>query len=167
MYKKFFYSSIYISKIRTMTGLRSSLPLYAIATSATTNFLLALTTIGSTTAWNACTSLTVAGFFSTYLVTASVMLRTRLTVPSDQILRGHFRLGRAGISVTVISIIFTGLGLISCFMPPVAAWDLTTFNWSFVVYISIVLVASGWWVMSARHVYTGPKVDKNLYATRR
>ena len=138
---------------------KTALPLWAIATTATVNLLLALIPLGSTTAFNAFTGLTVAGFYSSFIISASVMLHKRITTPASDILWGPFRLGAAGVPITIIAIAYSIVGMLFSFWPPTAHVSAKTWNWSFVVYWATIAVALVWWRIRARHYYTGPKIE--------
>ena len=71
---------------------RSALPLHAIGLTATINCLIALISLGSEAAFNAFTGLTIAGFYSSFMIAGSVMLYKRLTTPAEDIMWGPFRL---------------------------------------------------------------------------
>ena len=140
---------------------RTALPLNAIAVTALISLLLALLNLGSAVAFYALTGLTVAGFYSTFMVSASIMLWRRITVPTSKIAWGPFRLGPFGVPVTVIALFYSFIGWFFSFWPPVAgpALNKETFNWSMVVYFSVLFIAMVHWVVRARHIYTGPKVE--------
>ena len=138
---------------------KTALPLWSIAVTATVNLLLALVPLGSTTAFNAFTGLTVAGFYSSFIISASVMLYKRLTTPRSDILWGPFRLGIAGVPITVIAIAYSVIGMFFSFWPPTASVTAATWNWSLVVYWGTMLMALLWWRIRARHYYTGPKIE--------
>jgi len=138
---------------------RTALPLWSIGISALINLLLSLINIGSTQAFNAFTGLGVAGFYSAFLVSASVMLYRRLTTPSSEILWGPFKLGRAGVPITILAMCYSIVGWFFSFWPNFQSISAATFNWSFVVYFSTLIVAMVWWVVHARKYYTGPRVE--------
>ena len=87
------------------------------------------------------------------------MMYKRVTTPASDILWGPFQLGRAGVHVTAVALVFSFIGLIFSFWPTNGDTDALTFNWSFVVYWSVLLVAVFWWFLRARHYYTGPKIE--------
>ena len=138
---------------------KTALPIWSISISALLNLLLALINIGSTAAFNAFTGLTVAGFYTVFILSASVMLHKRLTTPASQILWGPFRLHRAGVPLTIIALAFSVVGWFFSFWPPTAAVTVTTFNWSLVVYLCTIVLAMVWWAVYARRIYTGPKIE--------
>ena len=83
---------------------RTRLPIWSILVTVVINVLLSLIEVGSTVAFNAFSSLAIAGFYASFLISASVMLNYRLRTPDSKIPWGPFRLGRAGTPVTVFSI---------------------------------------------------------------
>lgn len=125
------------------------------------NFLLALINIGSSTAFNAFTSLVVAAFHSSFIVSASVLLLKRLTTPSyDSIRWGPFKLGPVfGLIVNVASICYGLLAVFFSFWPATAVVNAQTMNWSVVVFGGVLLFSIGFWAVHGRKVYTGPVVE--------
>jgi choline transport protein len=121
--------------------------------------MLALINLGSSVTFNALTGLTVAGFYSAFMVAASVMLHRRLTTPATDIAWGPFRLGKAGIPLTIFALVYSFIGWFFSFWPPVSDVTVETFNWSLAVYFGIMFLAMGWWVVMARKTYKGPKFE--------
>ena len=142
--------------------MRSALPLCSIGVTAATSLVLGLLNFGSQTAFQALLSLTVASFYSSFLLAAVIMLYRRLRLPSSAIKWGPFKLGRAGVPVTVAAIVYTVVGLLFSFWPLVSHVGLTTFNWSSVVFSGILALAMLWWVIRARFVYKGPKTEIDI-----
>lgn len=147
--------SYYISKVEP----RTALPIWSIAVSTVINLLLALVNIGSNVVFNAFTGLTVAAFYSSFIIAASVMLRKRLTTPDADFRWGPFKLGRFGVPVTIISIAYSMVGWFFSFWPPTAVVTVKTINWSVVVYVGVLGVSMIYWLLHARHVYTGPIIE--------
>lgn len=138
---------------------RTALPIWSIAVSTVINLLLALINIGSNVVFNAFTGLTVAAFYSSFIIAASVMLRKRLTTPDSDFRWGPFKLGRFGVPITIISIAYSMVGWFFSFWPPTAAVTVKTINWSVVVYVGVLGVSMIYWLLHARHVYTGPIIE--------
>ena len=139
---------------------RSALPLWSITATTAVNLLLALIVLGSQAAFNAFTGLTVAGFYSSFAISASVMLHKRLTNHTQDILRGPFRLSAAlGCPITIAAIGYSVIGIFFSFWPPTATVTAATWNWSFVVYWGTIMVVLLWWWLRARDYYTGPKIE--------
>ena len=70
-----------------------------------------LINIGSYVAFNAFTGLVIAGFYSSFLVAASLILLKRLTKQDVPVRWGPFTLGRAGIPVNAFSIAYSIIGI--------------------------------------------------------
>ncbi|KAM0799120.1 amino acid/polyamine transporter I [Usnea florida] len=149
--------SAYISRVDP----RTSLPVWSIVVSVVINLLLALINIGSNVVFNALTGLTVAGIYSSFMVAASVMLWKRLTTPASEIRWGPFKLGRLGVPITLISIAYSIVGWFFSFWPPTATVTVKTMNWSVTVYVGVLAASMIYWLIHARHVYTGPIIEVN------
>jgi len=147
--------SYYIAQVHSP----SALPLWAIGVTTVANLLLALINIGSTTAFNALTGLTVCGFYASFLIAAFVMLHKRLTTADSDIHWGPFKLGRWGVPITLLSIAYSLLGFFFSFFPPTKEVTPVTMNWSSAVFGGVLLLSLVHWFFFARHVYTGPVVE--------
>ncbi len=138
---------------------RTSLPLYSIGLSTVISLILALINIGSTAAFSAMLSLVIASFYSSFLISAVVILHKRLTVPNDQIIWGPFKLGRAGIPITILSIIYTVIGIFFSFWPSTVNPTAQTMNWSVAVFGAALIFSMIFWFVHGRKVYTGPIIE--------
>jgi choline transport protein len=147
------------SRFVSLIELRTALPLYSIGITATVSVLLALIPMGSTTAFYALTGLTVGGFYSAFMVSACVMLWRRLVTPSCHIAWGPFRLRKFGVPITLLALLYSFMGFMFSFWPPTAIVTVKTFNWSLVVYLGVMILSMTYYVMRARHMYTGPKME--------
>ena len=137
----------------------TALPIWSIGLTCVISLLLALINIGSTTVFNALTGLTVAGFYTSFIIAAAVMLHKRLTTPDSELRWGPFKLGRAGIPLLVISICYSIIGVFFSFWPSSHDPTPKTMNWSVVVFLGVVALSIVHWFMYARHVYTGPIIE--------
>ncbi|KAF2008733.1 amino acid transporter [Aaosphaeria arxii CBS 175.79] len=147
--------STYISRVRHHT----SLPIFAISITAFISLSLALVNLGSVVTFNALTGLTVAGFYSAFMVAGGVMLYRRLTTASVDMAWGPFCMGRLGVPITIFAMIYSFIGWFFSFWPPVANLSASTFNWSLAVYFGVLFIAIAWWGLRARKTYKGPKVE--------
>lgn len=138
---------------------KTKLPVWAIGTSVVINVLLSLVEIGSTVAFNAFLSLAIAGFYSSFLISALVMLFYRLRTPESMIPWGPFRMGRAGTPTTIFSIIYSAQGMFFSFWPPDSKVTPASMNWSMVVYLGILCISLVFWLSHGRKVYKGPLVE--------
>ena len=85
------------------------------------------------------------------------MLHKRLTTPSEELFWGPFRLGKAGVPITVLALIYSFVGWLFSFWPANVPVTVESWNWSVVVYFGSILVAVGWWGIRGMKVYTGPR----------
>ncbi|PQE17187.1 choline transport protein [Rutstroemia sp. NJR-2017a WRK4] len=142
----------FLVQIRT----QSALPVYCIGLSVTISILLALINIGSTAAFNALTSLVIAGFYSSFSISASVLLYRRLT---SKMVYGPFHLGRTGVPIIIASLIYSSIGIVFSFWPGAANPTAASMNWSVVVYFGTLILSLIYWAVHGRFVYTGPVLE--------
>jgi len=135
---------------------RTSLPFYSIALCTATSFLLALINIGSSVAFNAMVSLVIASFYSSFLLSAAVLLHKRLTTSNEEMQWGPFKLGSAGVPVIILAIMYSVIGVFFSFFPPTAKVTPETMNWSVVVYFSVIIFSFVCWAVHGRFIYEGP-----------
>jgi choline transport protein len=126
----------------------------------TITILLALIDLGSATALSAVLSLVTAGFYSSTLIASTVLLVKRITDPSD-IRWGPFKLGRLGLPINVLSILWTTIGIFFSFWPSNAQVTLENMNWSSFVFGLALLMSTAFWFLHSKKVYTGPIRDIN------
>ena len=138
---------------------RTKLPIWSILVTVVINAVLSLLEVASTAAFNALASLAVAGFYASFLISASIMLLYRLRTPDSQIPWGPFRLGQAGTPVTVFSIAYSTQGMFFSFWPPSSDVNLENMNWSAVVFAGIVVISLIFWMFHGRKIYKGPLVE--------
>ncbi|KAI9840833.1 MAG: hypothetical protein M1838_003892, partial [Thelocarpon superellum] len=93
-------ASKYISRVDPST----KLPLYAIAVTTIISLLLALINIGSAVAFNALTSLVVAGFFSSYAISISLITIRRFY--GEPIQWGPWNMGKFGLPVNLFAMVY-------------------------------------------------------------
>ncbi|KAF1958516.1 hypothetical protein CC80DRAFT_515234 [Byssothecium circinans] len=134
----------------------TALPIYTICLSVLISLLLGLINIGSSTAFNAMTSLCISSFYSCYVVSAGVLLHARLTTEMKY---GPFHMGRAGVPVIILSIIYSVLGIFFSFWPYAPHPEPLSMNWSVVVFGGALLFSAGYWAVYGRKVYTGPLLE--------
>lgn len=128
------------------------------------NMLLVLINIGSTAAFNAFTSLSVAAFYVAFIIPALMLIRRRIT---GQGLRfGPFTLGRAGIAIAVFALGYSFIGAFFSFWPQVVKPSPAEMNWAVVVFAGVIAFSLVYWVLVARHTFTGPIVETSSVHTQ-
>ena len=84
------------------------------------------------------------------------MLHKRLTTPDGQIPWGPFRLGRWGVLVTVIAIIYTTVAMFFSFFPGFLPVTAENMNYSVLIYGAAIFFMLGFWVLHGHKAYSGP-----------
>lgn len=138
---------------------KTRLPIWATGMSVVINLLLSLIEIGSTVAFNAFLSLAIAGFYSSFLISASFMLLYRLRTSQSLIPWGPFRMGRVGTPMTLFSIVYSAQGVFFSFWLPDSKVTPASMNWSVVVYAGIIGISLMFWLTHGRKIYKGPLVE--------
>ncbi|KAF2397171.1 amino acid transporter, partial [Trichodelitschia bisporula] len=134
---------------------RWRIPANTIAAGAIANLLLAAIHSVSRAAFDAIVSLAVVALYSTYFLPTVLILYLRVRRP--RVLRfGPFKLGRWGIAVNVVSIVYMAWATVLLLFPTVAPVTAANMNWAPVVYVVTVLGAlMCWWRVGLKD-YHGP-----------
>lgn len=140
---------------------RTSLPLRSIFFCTVFTAIICVINIGSTVAFNAIVSITIAGLFTSYLIPICLMIRKRLTGEVSSLRFGPWRMGNTvGLVVNVLSTIYLVISVVFSFFPPAIPVTLVTFNWSCVVWGGIVLLGLVWYALYGRKRYNGPILER-------
>ena len=147
------------SRILSKVQPRTNLPIYTICLSTIISLILALINIGSTTAFNALTSLVIAAYFSTFVLAAGVLLHKRITTPPDDMPYGPFHLGRFGVPTIILAIAYSIIGIFFSFWPTARAPTAESMNWSIAVFGGSLTLSIIFWLAHGRKVYEGPIIE--------
>ena len=134
------------------------LPLYAIGATVVINLLVALINIGSAVGFGAFVSLFVTSYYSTFILAAAVMLNKRLQSGPD-LPWGPFKLGRAGVPITILAIAYSVLGMFFSVWPTTKDPSVQTMNYCVVVYGGTLVFSMLFWIIYGRKHYTGPVLE--------
>ncbi|KAF1347364.1 amino acid transporter [Lizonia empirigonia] len=158
---------------------RTSIPVNAVAATSIIACLLALINIGSTTAFNGVISVSIAGLFSSYLLTASLLLYRRCTgailpssaafdhgtpsVTEDGMVRaiwGPWKIpGALGIANNAFACAYLTFVFFFSFWPSFKDVSPANMNWSVVVTGGIALLSTVYYLVWAKKSYHGPIVE--------
>lgn len=158
---------------------RTSIPVYAVAFTSFIACLLALVNIGSIAAFNGVISVAIAGLFSSYLLTSSLLLYRRCTgailppsetfdtdsqsITSDGMVRavwGPWRLpGAIGIANNVFACAYLSFVFFFSFWPTFAEVTPANMNWAVLVTGAIAIISAVYYAVWARKTYHGPVVE--------
>jgi len=133
---------------------RTRTPTNAIWLAVAGAFLLGLPYLWNNTAYVAVTSIAVIGLYIAYVTpTLLRLLRGADFVP------GPWHLGRWSKPIGIIAVIWVAFITILFMLPTVSPITKTNFNYTCVAVAAVVGFAGIWWLVSARHWFTGPKVQ--------
>lgn len=144
---------------------RSALPLRSIGFCTIVSAIIGLINIGSTVAFNAIVSLTIASLFVSYLVAIVSMIAKR--VKGDSVEFGPWSLGWAGLPVNLIATGFLIISVVFSFFPPAVPVTLPTMNWSCVMWGGSTLIGLLYYVVIGRKVYHGPIRERAIVLTEK
>lgn len=133
---------------------RWDVPLNAITVTFVLSALLSLINIGSPTTLNSITSLATGALMSSYLTSISCMVWRRCT--NSPLLPCKFALGRWGLFINIVSVLFIIVFFIFSFFPSTVDPTPAAMNWSSVIWGGVVLLSLGYYYYRGRHEYVGP-----------
>lgn len=119
------------------------------------SFLLALIYIGSDVAFYAITSLFTVALLQCYVLSIACILWRRIAKP-ETLPYAPFSLGRWGVPINLIAVVYGSWGFFWCFWPqeyPVTAGG---FNWASPLFMAAVIGALINYAISGRKKYLGP-----------
>ncbi|CAN9297832.1 unnamed protein product [Alternaria alternata] len=172
---------LYLCERKEAVSDRTSIPVYAVAFTSFIACLLALVNIGSTIAFNGVISVAIAGLFSSYLLTSSLLLYRRCTgailTPSEafdtdttsssttrdgmaRTVWGPWRLpGAIGIANNVFACAYLSFVFFFSFWPSFAAVTPANMNWAVLVTGAIAGISAIYYAVWARKTYHGPIIE--------
>jgi amino acid permease (GABA permease) len=134
---------------------RTRTPTNSIWFAAVGAFILGLPYLWSPVAYAAVTSIAVIGLYIAYGI--PVLLRL---LAGERFVRGPWHLGRWSYIVGWIAVIWIVFIAILFVLPQVTPGNtLTTFNYAIVAVAVVLIYAGGYWFLSARKWFKGPKVQ--------
>jgi amino acid permease (GABA permease) len=133
---------------------RTRTPTNAVWFAAAGAFLLGLPDLWNSTAYAAVTSVSVIGLYIAYAI--PVLLRLR---QGEAFEPGPWSLGRWSRPVGVVAVGWTAVISVLFMLPSTSPITATSFNYTPVAVLVVLGFAGVWWLVSARHWFTGPKVQ--------
>ena len=130
------------------------IPVRAIILVTVVALLLGLINIGSSTAFNALTSLALLGHYASYLLPITLLVMRRLG--RKEIPWGPWTLGRWGLPINLFSIAYSVLLIVFMVFPPYQPVDAKNMNYSSLIFGAAMLVSLVLWFGYGRRVYGGP-----------
>ncbi|MBF9129862.1 amino acid permease [Plantactinospora sp. S1510] len=139
------------SRIWRRVNPRTGTPTNSIWLCVACSTLLVLPSLWNTTAYLAATSIAVIGLYIAYV--GPVFLRRR----SPDFVPGPWNLGRWSALVGWLAIGWVGVICVLFVLPTSGPVTAETFNYTIVAVVVVLGAAWLWWVLSARHWFTGPR----------
>jgi amino acid permease (GABA permease) len=134
---------------------RTRTPTNSIWLAAGAAFVLGLPYLWSPVAYFAVTSIAVIGLYIAYVVPVFLRLRN-----SENFHPGPWSLGKWSKPVGWIAVAWVVFITVLFMLPQYSPGnDLATFNWAPVTVAAVLLFAGGWYGLSAKNWFTGPKVQ--------
>ncbi|KAF2725431.1 amino acid transporter [Polychaeton citri CBS 116435] len=132
------------------------IPLNSMAVTLGFSVVLSTIAIGSNTAFAMLTTLTLTGLLSSYIICIACSLHRRLS--SQPFPRSRFELGRLGVPINIIALCFLALGWTMMFFPSAPVSSPIDMNWSVVIFFAVIIFFSAFYMLKAKHTYSGPVV---------
>ena len=132
------------------------IPLNAIMLTWLICALFSLINIGSDVAFNALVSLGVASLVGSYIVSTVCILIKRLR--GGYLPPARWGLGRWGVTFNIIAVVYLSLVFVISFFPASRGVTPESMNWSSLIFGSVLLFSTLYYLVHARKVYHGPVV---------
>ncbi|MFJ9948304.1 amino acid permease [Kitasatospora sp. NPDC091207] len=116
--------------------------------------LLGLPALWNTTAYTAVTSISVIGLYLSYVIPVFLRLRQGRAFP-----RGPWHLGRWSTLIGGVAVGWTAFITVLFMLPTVSPVTAADFNYTPVAVAVVLGFAGLWWLASARHWFTGPRIQ--------
>jgi len=133
---------------------RTRTPTNSIWFAAVGAFLLGLPYLFNAVAYAAVTSIAVIGLYVAYIIPVYLRLRAGASFKA-----GPWSLGRWSRPVGIVATLWVVFIAILFMLPQAVPVNATTFNYAPVAVGVVILFAGGWYVLSAKNWFKGPKVQ--------
>ena len=122
---------------RRQVNTKRLIPVRAIILMTFVAMLLGLVNIGSSTAFNALTSLALIGHYTSYLLPIALLVVRRFG--TKEIPFGPFTLGKWGLPINLFTIAYSGLLIVTMVFPPYQPLTAENMNYSSLIFGSVLL----------------------------
>lgn len=142
--------SAFLSRVRPGVDI----PINSVIVSFVIAVGLSLINIGSTVAFNSVASLGTCALLSSYIISISCMFVKRWY--GEPLLPCKFSLGRAGIWINGVSVVYLCVALTFAFFPTFPHPTPDLMNWNILIYGVVVVFSLVYFYLKGRKVYVGP-----------
>lgn len=130
------------------------IPLNACTVTVALTVLISLIVIGSNTAFNVITSLSSVGLLTSYIIAIGCIARKRIL--KEPLLPCRFSLGRWGLAINMIAIIFLTFCWVLLFFPAKPHPAAKDMNWTVLIYGVTWIAAVAYYHWKGKYNYVGP-----------
>ncbi|XP_012460105.1 amino-acid permease BAT1 isoform X1 [Gossypium raimondii] len=131
---------------------KQEVPINAVWLSAFISFCMALTSLGSLVAFQAMVSIATIGLYIAY----ALPIFFRVSLGRKSFVPGPFNLGRYGVVVGWIAVLWVATISVLFSLPVAYPVTSETLNYTPVAVGGLLFITVSWWIVSARHWFTGP-----------
>uniref|UniRef100_A0A1D1YDT1 Putative amino-acid permease C15C4.04c n=1 Tax=Anthurium amnicola TaxID=1678845 RepID=A0A1D1YDT1_9ARAE len=131
---------------------KQEVPVNAVWLSVFVSFCMALTSLGSLVAFQAMVSIATIGLYIAY----ALPIFFRVTLARKSFIPGPFNLGRYGILVGWVAVIWVATITVLFSLPVSYPITKDTLNYTPVAVGGLLIITLSWWILSARHWFKGP-----------
>lgn len=130
------------------------IPLNSVIVSFAVSIALSMINIGSTVAFNSIASLGTCALLSSYIISISCIFLKRWH--NEPLLPSRFSLGKAGIWINGISVVYLSMAFLFAFFPTFPSPSPDLMNWNILIYGVVVIFSLVYFSVKGRKVYAGP-----------
>ncbi|KAA3463711.1 amino-acid permease BAT1-like protein [Gossypium australe] len=131
---------------------KQEVPINAVWLSAFISFCMALTSLGSLVAFQAMVSIATIGLYIAY----ALPIFFRVSLARKSFVPGPFNLGRYGVVVGWIAVLWVATISVLFSLPVAYPVTSETLNYTPVAVGGLLVITVSWWIVSARHWFSGP-----------
>ncbi|KAK7179191.1 hypothetical protein DPSP01_012091 [Paraphaeosphaeria sporulosa] len=133
---------------------RFEIPINAVYVTVAFVTILSLVQLGSSVAYMQIVSLGAASMITTYMISISCIALKRIR--GEPLLPSKFDLGKAGLAINIVALIFLVVLWIFAFWPTSPNPTVETMNWAILGYGIVIIFSSAYYFIRGRHTYAGP-----------
>ncbi|RZC52807.1 hypothetical protein C5167_021228 [Papaver somniferum] len=131
---------------------KNEVPINAVWLSVAISFVMALTSLLSLVAFQSMVSIATVGINISY----AIPIFYRITLGHETFTRGPFHLGRYGMVVGWVAVIWVATMTVLFSLPVAYPITRDTFNYTPAAIGGLLVLVVSWWVLDARHWFKGP-----------
>lgn len=133
-------------------------PFNAVYLSTFISIIISLISLGSSFAFNIIVSLSLLALMSTYMLSIGCVLLRRLSRDGPPLPAARWSLGRWGLPINIVAVLYSGLVVIMSCFPDGFAPAPEDANWAPVIWVAVVLLSVVAYVFHGRKHFTAPVI---------